>query len=237
MLVPSGDTLDVDTFPIDGAFIIDPTGTETLLGTAVGSGASVITAGRVLEDRSIPWVDNDHVALTIEMLDHMAEMGYERPALLTGPENQSYAADAITAYRTWTVEHGRPQIAATVSEPPTAAAGMRAARRLLKRKRRPDAVIASFDVFALGTLAVAREMGLKVPDDFGIAGAVDSYALRTAVPPLTGFELNAGEIGREAISLLVRAIEPGDGTHDPPSVTVRAKLNRRESTQRPGDRR
>jgi DNA-binding LacI/PurR family transcriptional regulator len=231
MLVPSGDALDVASFPIDGALIIDPTGDETLLKSAADSDAAILAVGRVLGDDSVPWVDNDHVHLTLRMLDHLERMGYERPALLTGLESQSYAADALVAYRRWTDRRGLEPITASVSGAPTVAAGMRAARRLLRRKRAPDAIHASFDVLALGALAVARELCLRVPEDLGIAGAVDSYALRTANPPVTGFDLNAAQIGRSAISLLVDSID-ADGEDTPVPVIIDAKLNRRRSTKR-----
>lgn len=232
MLVPARDAVDVRSLPIDGALIIDPTGDEALLDAAVDGGIEVITAGRVLGDDSVRWIDNDHPALTLQILDHLAEMGYERPALLTGAESQSYAADAIAAYNTWTGERGLEQIVVTVSEPATIRTGMQAARRLLKRKNRPDAIHTSFDVFALGTLAAARAMGLNVPQDLGISCGLEGYSLQVAEPPITAIELDAGRIGREAVSLLVRGLDPDEDDPGPASTTVPAKLNRRQSTKR-----
>ena len=75
-------------------------------------------------------------------------------------------------------------------------------------------------------------MGLTVPQDLGISCGLDGYSLQVADPPVTGIELDAGRIGREAISLLLRGLDPDEDDPGPMSTTVPAKLNLRQSTKR-----
>ena len=55
---------------------------------------------------------------------------------------------------------------------------------------------------ALGTLRAAPAAGMRVPEELGIASAVDSEALENATPPLTVFDLHPQRLAREAVLLL-----------------------------------
>ena len=62
-------------------------------------------------------------------------------------------------------------------------AGHAAAHDLLARGDRPTAVVSGNDVIALGVLSVARELGLRVPEDLTVIGFDD---IRMAAWPLIG---------------------------------------------------
>jgi LacI family transcriptional regulator len=67
----------------------------------------------------------------------------------------------------------------------TYASGMEAARVLLGHAQRPTAIFASNDDMALGCLAVAAELGLRVPEDLSVAGFDDSTGSHFSRPRLT----------------------------------------------------
>ncbi|WP_320668769.1 LacI family DNA-binding transcriptional regulator [Patulibacter defluvii] len=220
----------VEALAVEGAIVIDPRGDEPLLRVVRDRGGLAVTAGRVLRDGE-GWgsVDNDHRRLTRDALDHLLERGYRRPALLTGTAARSFAADAAAEYRAWAAEHGLPPIVVTVRAAPSASAAFAAAGKLLDRPDRPDAVYASFDVFALGVLRAAAARGLRVPKDVGIVATVDGEGLRGAVPPVSAFDLHPSRIGKQTVATLVRMLE-----QDAPAeaVVVPAQLRPRESTER-----
>ncbi|HET6505882.1 MAG TPA: LacI family DNA-binding transcriptional regulator [Baekduia sp.] len=231
MLTPSDLGADaVEGLAIDGAVIIDPTSRDPLLRTLVDTGKVVVTAGRPLRRTGeVSWVDNDHAALTTQVLDHFEARGYTRPALLTGAASRSYAHDMIRSHRDWVRARGGEPLAVKVPGPPTADAAIAAARALLSRPDRPDAIYATFDHFALGTLRVAQELGIAVPDDLGIASTVDSDALRSTSPSITAFELHAATIGDTAMTFLADRLEARAETG---SLIVDAELRERGSTAR-----
>lgn len=224
---------DIESFAVDGAIVIDPTGTEPLLTALTARGAPVVTTGRVLrEDIALGSVDNDLRKAAVRVLDHFLEAGYAHPAILTGPLTRSYAADTLAAYETWTAERGIEPISMVARAGMSAASAIRAAEELLSHDPRPDSVYAMLDVLALATLHVARQRGLSVPGELGIAGAVDSDGLRWADPPLTALNLHPARIGRAAVELLTAAL--ADPAQARRSVTVPARLIPRASTARRG---
>lgn len=232
ILTPPDVTHRFTDFPADGALILDPIGNEPLMDAVTESGGVVVTAGRPMINRKkvTGWVDNDLPTLTIEVLDHLESMGYERPALITGTMDRSYALDTITAYERWVGERGKDRIVEEVEANPTADVAMRTARNLLEREDRPDSIYTSFDVFALGALRVAGSLGLNVPDDLGIVATVDSQGMRSATPALTAIENYPKELGARAIKMLIGLLS-GE-VQGPIGEIVPAELQIRESTAR-----
>jgi DNA-binding LacI/PurR family transcriptional regulator len=232
MLAPPEIHREFINLPADGALIVDPTGREPLITSIAESGGTIVTAGRPLKHKEhiSGWVDNDLPTLTVRVLDHLYEQGYRRPAILTGPRNRSYSADTINAYNQWSAEKGIEPIVAAVRGNPTADLAIKAARELLSRSVRPDSIYASFDVFALGAMRVAAELGIGVPDELGIVATVDSEALRSASTPLTAIENHPRMIGAEAMRLLIGVIR---GDEEPPvKGVIQGELKVRESTSR-----
>lgn len=233
LAAPDMGARDIESFAVDGAIVIDPTGAEPLLNALAARGAPVVTTGRVLrDDIALGSVDNDLRKAATRVLDHFLEAGYERPAILTGPLTRSYAADTLAAYEEWTAAHGIEPISVTARAGMSAAAAISAAEALLSHEPRPDAVYAMLDVLALATLHAARQRGLSVPAELGIAGAVDSDGLRWADPPLTALNLHPARIGREAVELLTAVL--ADPAQARRAVTVPTRLIPRASTARRG---
>jgi DNA-binding LacI/PurR family transcriptional regulator len=215
---------------IDGAVVVDPQGDELLLRLLPDRGVPVVTTGRPTEgDVRFPWIDNDHAALTVDVLDHFLEMGYTRPAIMATTASRSYVADILGAYAAWTRDRGVRPAVVELEEPPTEAAAARAAQRLLTRAQPPDAVYATYDRLALGVLRQAQKLGLSVPGDVGIASAVDGDTLHWVEPNITAATLNPGLIGSQAVEVL---IDLAEGRPVAPSAMVPARIDVRASTQR-----
>jgi len=232
------DLSEVAQLAIDGLIVVDPAGDEFMETAFRESGAPVVTTGRLTSGATeFPWVDNDHAGVALKMLDHFVSRGYTRPALVSTTQNRSYVADIVEAYRDWARGHGVRPIVVELREPPSERAAARAAKRLLSRADRPDAVYATYDRLALGVLLQAGRLGLSVPGDLALASAVDSDALRWTSPQITASFLNARQIGREAVQLVIDLIEGRDPVER--TVVVPAEIIARASTARrsPGERR
>jgi LacI family transcriptional regulator len=87
------------------------------------------------------------------------------------------------------------------------AGGEGAARRLLAARERPTAIFAFNDNAAVGVLKVARELGLRVPEDLSVVGFDDSEQAAIVTPALTTVRQPLAEMGRMAVSLLMRLLE------------------------------
>ncbi|WP_320669136.1 LacI family DNA-binding transcriptional regulator [Patulibacter defluvii] len=221
-----------DALAVDGALIIDPGRNDVLFSTLRARGRRVVTTGRPMQAAGdASWVDNDHVTLTRLVLDHFVASGYERPALLTTSSSHSYAQDLVRGYRAWIAEHDTPELLVQMRGTPTAERAIAGAADLLSRRPRPDAIYATFDIFALGALRAATAAGLRVPEDLGIASTVDSEAMRSVAPTITACRLHSTRIGQLAMDLLADELE---GAQAPRRVLVPAEIAARASTARSG---
>jgi len=215
---------------IDGAIIVDPAEDERLTTVQPDHRIPVVTTGRPTGGQvDLPWVDNDHARLAYLMLDHLAEMGYVRPAVLATTASRSYVVDIFEGYGQWVRDNGVSPTIVELPEPPTERSAARAAKRLLTGPDRPDAVFATYDRLALGVLLEARRLGISVPDELGLASAVDSDPLRWSDPHITAVHLNAERIGREAVQLLIELVEEREPTRR--QLVVPGRIVPRASTR------
>lgn len=82
-------------------------------------------------------------------------------------------------------------------------------RRILAAPSRPSAFFASTDLHARVVLSVARNLGLRVPQDLSVVGFADLTFAELIDPPLTTIRQNGEEIGFQAAELIMsRLAEP-----------------------------
>jgi LacI family transcriptional regulator len=85
--------------------------------------------------------------------------------------------------------------------------GYRAAGELLDLRPRPTALVCFNDKAAVGALRAAAERGVRVPDDVSVVGFDDIDLSRATTPMLTTVRQPLQEMGRMAVSLLMRVLE------------------------------
>ena len=85
--------------------------------------------------------------------------------------------------------------------------GREAGGALLDLPDPPTAIFAFSDNIAIGALRAARERGLRVPEDLSIVGFDDIEHATIVTPALTTVRQPLAEMGRTAVSLLVRLLE------------------------------
>ena len=86
-------------------------------------------------------------------------------------------------------------------------AGDEAAASLLDAHERPTAIFAFNDNLAIGAIQAARARGLRVPEDLSVVGFDDVEHATIVTPTLTTVRQPLAEMGRTAVSLLVRLLE------------------------------
>lgn len=107
--------------------------------------------------------------------------------------------------------------------------GARCAEELLKTVR-PTAILAVNNMMAVGVLAAARRLGLRVPEELSVIGFDDSPVSELVFPRLTVVRQPLEEIGASVKRLLTDAItkKPGDE-----SVCLLPKMLLRDSCAPP----
>lgn len=229
---PSTSAEEIHRLAADGAIIVDPTGKEALLENLHAAHSPLVTTGRTPgSQHDDPWVDNDHVAAATLALEHLADIGCERPALLTTTIAPSYVIDAVRGYRAWCKTRGVEPRIARVRGMPNPDRARRVAGRMLDQPSPPDALYATLDLLATGALEAADERGIAVPHELALITTTDSAVVSTARPSVTALDLKPDRIGARAIELLVGLVEdqPIAERHAliPVELQLRASTDRR----------
>lgn len=218
---------------IDGAIIVDPIEGDALATELHRSGLPVVTTGRALgEDVLDCWVDNDHRAGARALLEHLRTRGAKRIALITSDVVMSYTMDVERTFREWCEAKDVDSMVVQVRDL-TERAGFAATEDLLGLRHPPDAIYATYDRLAYGTLLAARARGVRVPEDLLLVStATESRAPARLRPSLTVLNLHPELIGEHAADLLVDLIEKKEPAERqvvvPTRVVARASTRRKE---------
>lgn len=212
----------------DGAIVADPAEHDDLIPLLRRHGVPVVTTGRYRSGRSVPWVDNDNSGGMTRLVQHILDAGYERLAMVSMTPELSYTRDIDGAFRAL-VGDDAPIVRSDVTEE----GGYRMALELLDTDAPPDAIVASSDRQALGVSRAARELGIEVPGELGIAGSGDTLA---AHAKMTSISVQTRELGEAAVSAILSLLvggEPPKGHILPTYVEVRQSTDRLGELRRP----
>jgi len=168
---------------------------------------------------------------------HLIELGHRRIAAITGPEDMMCSLARVDGYRSAMNSAGLAIDPAWIRFGDFHVTGGRDhAQELLTGPDRPTAVFAGSDMQALGVLEVARELGLRVPEDLSVVGYDDIPLARWLTPRLTTVHQPLRRMGEEAARLAIRLADaPADPTAPTPRMDLATSLVVRESTAAPAD--
>ncbi|NYI05452.1 LacI family DNA-binding transcriptional regulator [Allostreptomyces psammosilenae] len=216
---------------LDGTVVIDPAEHDPVVAELHRRGIPVVSDGKPGDSPVHAWVDNDHEAAVVAILDHLSSAGARRIGLLTGTSTDTYARQSTRAYLDWCERTGQEPVHESYPAHDSRA-GAVAADRLLARPDRPDAVYGLYDPNGTDLLAASRRYGLRVPDDLMIVCCSESDVYAGTEPPVTTLSLKPRLIGTTVVELLIDAIEGGgprssQGQVIPHDLIVRASSLRR----------
>jgi LacI family transcriptional regulator len=185
--------------------------------------------------RRHPSIGFDNRRATTEATRHLLALGHRRVGLLSAPVlGNDRARERGAGVRDALAEAGLelPQectaYAAIALDSAQAAMGRLLA---LPADRRPTAVVATNDVFAVGAMMACRAAGIAVPDQMSITGVDNTDLGATQTPGLTSVRTPVVEIGTAAAEQLVARLEGRDYI---PHQLLPFELVRRGSTAAPG---
>ena len=81
---------------------------------------------------------------------------------------------------------------------------------ILESDNRPDGFYAINDETAAGILSACKTVGLKIPDEVSICGFTDGTIAQTTDPKLTTIEQHGGDVGKNAIELLIEELNSNE---------------------------
>jgi LacI family transcriptional regulator len=182
--------------------------------------------------QDIPVVSADNFAGAYQATAHLLGLGHRRVGVVTGRADGTATRARLQGHYAALAEAGIMPDPTLEEEAdflvPGGAAG---AERLLGLANPPTAIFAFNDCMAIGALHAARARGLRLPEDLSVVGFDDTPEAEAAHPALTTVHQPLRELGRMAVSLLVRLM---DGHQfEPLHVALATRLVVRSSTTRP----
>jgi LacI family transcriptional regulator len=201
---------------IDGAMLVAPTVVDVSYGT------KVVAVDPHTGPSGLPTIDSDNLHGARLATEHLLALGHRRIAMISGRPDLQSSQLREQGYRLVAPD---PVIRVGGYDPSVSA---NAARELLSAADRPSAIFVANDVSALATIEIARELGLRVPQDLSVVGFDNIPEAALSVPALTTVEQPIHEMGRLAIEMVASLIrgQPVEKTH----ITLATRLVVRQST-------
>lgn len=182
--------------------------------TVANARLPIVNACEYVRDKSITSVYVDNVTGAQEATAYLLALGHRSIAFVTGPMSSPISVDRDRGYQIALTRAGLKRSSRlTVEGDFSAESGIRATESLFARSERFTAVFCSNDEMAFGAIRVLKARGLRVPADVSVVGFDDIRLARYWDPPLTTVAQPMGDIGREAMSMLIEIL---DGTDIPP---------------------
>lgn len=231
LLAPTVEDHDVlRRLEVDGVLIADPSARDPRIDLFAAQAIPVVTIERDPGRPDQEWVvEGDNREATTALLDHLADAGAERVALLAAGSEWGWSADSVAAYEAWCAARGQAPLTALTGLHDLERGAREQAHALLDRPDRPDAIVALAERHAGGVVQAARDLGLDVPRDLLVASGIDSPETRWGEPPITALDLHPDRRGAAAAELLIARLE---GRGEPAGRTVAADLIVRASSSR-----
>jgi DNA-binding LacI/PurR family transcriptional regulator len=217
-------------FTLDGGIVVDPSERDVRTGLFQRLGLPVVTIERDLgRPKERFYVASNTEANTEQLLTHLADQGAQRIALVLPRADWAWATETLNAYEAWTSRRGVPSLVVPVAMTPGEENAFAAVRRLLARRRAPDALFVVAARFIRGALRAAAAADRRVPEDLLVAAGVDSGPAREGTPPVTALDLHPEQQAVAAVEMLLARVA-GEPAGEPRQIDARLEI--RASTTR-----
>jgi LacI family transcriptional regulator len=217
----------------DGAVLVLPDESATELQALAGQGFPFVVVDPLTDmPEGIPVVCAAHSSGATQATRHLLELGHRRIGAITGPAGWLATEQRLSGYHAALAGAGvLPDAGLVAAADFKVASGREAALQLLRQAAPPTAIFAFNDSMAVGAVQAAAGLGLRVPGDLSVVGFDDTAEAENAMPALTTIRQPLAELGRTAVSLLLRQIE--NKRFEPLRVELETRLVVRGSTAAP----
>lgn len=192
----------------------------------------------VLFDRVIEEINCDKVIINDEggafqATEHLIESGCKNIVLITLPKYITISKRRKKGYTNALTKHNIPIKNDLIIETNSEHKFRKKLEKLFNDKENlPDAILAANgEIYASIAMQIAKENGLKIPDDISIITFTDGVISKHASPPITTLVQHGFEIGMQAAELLINRIENKKNNDGFQKKVISTNLKLRKSTK------
>lgn len=214
---------------------------------SIGMGTQSYDHLKLFSDRNIPLVFFDRIVDEIpahkividdfggayRATQHLIEQGRKQVAHIGGPLNLQIYAKREAGYRQAINDAGL-QINDNyiLHNSLTRDDGIKAIRKILSGKQRPDAIFCANDTTALSAIIHLNEKGIKVPEEIAIVGFSNEPFSEIVTPSITTIKQPGFEMGKKAAELLIKQISSKVKPKTYETIMMNTELIIRNSSQK-----
>jgi LacI family transcriptional regulator len=214
---------------VDGLILTpSPRAAGTVLPELKQLGIPIVLVDRLTVGQDFDQVGPENVHSTSALVQHLAERGHRRIAMVSGAEGLATTSERVLGYRLGLGRSGLIWDENLVASGESAAAPAAAALgKLLDLENPPTAVVAGNNVMLSGILHEGRRRGLKFGVDLAVVGYDEVEWADLLDPPITTMAQPIAEIGRTAVKMLLSRI--ADPSRPPTTTRLQPVLMHRKS--------
>lgn len=204
---------------IDG-LIASPRVENRVLLELAGENLPMVQIDRSVKGLNVPCVRTDHLAGSLEAMEHLAKRGRKHIAFIGGPlEVETYQL-RLEGYRKGLSRRGLKSAGhRTVQLKPDLSRA--AAKELLSASPRPDAIYTANIWLTIGALRAVKELGLSIPGDLDLVGFDDLADADLFAFPIATVWQDLEAVGREAFKILLKIM---NGQKAPSEILIPPRL-------------
>lgn len=178
-------------------------------------GVPIVTIEDQVAPMNTPWIGIDNASSAYEGTCYLLHLGHRRIGHILGPKGYLCTRERYDGYCRALREVGLEPDSRLLWQGDFAPTGGQACAHQifsLPPEERPTAIFAANDQTAFGLIDVAKEYGVRIPEDLAVLGFDDMPFAAFAKPGLTTIRQPHREMGEIACELLLSLIDP---THYP----------------------
>lgn len=201
--------------------------------SVVAAGIPVLFFDRICEDVETTRVITDDFESGYKAALHLIEQGCKRIAYLSMSASLSISNSRMKGYLQALSDHKievKPDNIVTCSN--NIDDNLRVIKKVLKRKARPDGIIACVEKLTTSVYLACKELDLKIPNDIKVISFTNLQTALILDPPLTTITQPAFEMGTTAATVLFKVLQKGNLRLKEETIVVPSTLNIRGSTRK-----
>jgi LacI family transcriptional regulator len=217
---------------VDAILAIPSSGAGDKLREIKGMGIPVVLVDRLLPGLQTDSVRVDNVQGLKAATRYLLELGHRSIGYIDRKIDQSHSIEQKTGFRLALAEAGlSPESRSVVRAGGyDYKSGVAAAQRLIEKNPALTAIIAYYDITALGALRGLADLGYRIPQDISLIGYDGMPVTEVACPRLTTVSFPVHQIARAACNLLMKRLEQAG---EPQDIVIVPELIVRDSTAAP----
>ncbi|WP_449393567.1 LacI family DNA-binding transcriptional regulator [Devosia riboflavina] len=197
-------------YRVDGIVLASTSLSSELSEECAAAGIPVVLFNRTTERDAVSSVTTRNREGGRRVAEFLVAGGHKRFGYISGLQSSSTNRDRFGGYSEGLAEAGYTEIMLEVGNYDRAEAEA-AARKMLSRPDRPDALFVANDHMAVAVMDVARhELGLSIPEDLSIVGYDDVGPARWTSYGITSMSQPLGPMVEATVGILMDQIASGE---------------------------